>query len=62
MSTTSSRIDLIQEGKALFFPKGGSIFGRVKDMLFSLPNFRDQEFGLTIETGNREIAFKWQSA
>ena len=57
MPTTSNRIDLIQEGKALFFPKGESIFGRVEDMSFSLANFRDEEIGLTIETGNREIAF-----
>ena len=57
MPTASNRIDLIQEGKALFFPKGESIFGRVEDMTFSLSNFRDEEVGLTIEAGNREIAF-----
>ena len=57
MPTTSNRIDLIQEGKALFFPKGESLFGRVEDMSFSLGNFKDEEVGLTIETGNREVAF-----
>lgn len=57
MPTTSNRIDLIQEGKALFFPKGESMFGRVEDMTFTLANFRDEEVGLTIETENREIAF-----
>ena len=57
MPTTSNWIDLIQEGKALFFPKGESIFGRVGDMTVTLAHFRDKEVGLTIETGNREIAF-----
>ena len=38
MPATSNRLDLIQEGKALFFPKGESIFGRVEDMSFSLAN------------------------
>ena len=57
MPTTSNWIDLIQEGKALFFPKGESLFGRVEDMSFSLGNFKDEEVGLTIETGSREIAF-----
>ena len=45
MPTTSSRINLIQEGKALFFPKGESLFG----WSFSLRNFKDEEVGLTIE-------------
>ena len=57
MPTTSNWIDLIQEGKALFFPKGESLFGRVEDMSFSLGNFKDEEVGLTIETGSREVAF-----
>lgn len=55
--TTSNRIDLIQEGKELFFPKGESLFGRVEDMSFSLGNFKYEEVGLTIETGSREVAF-----
>ena len=52
MPTTSNWLDLIQEAKALFFPKGKSIYGRVEDMSFSLANFRDEEVGLTIEVGN----------
>lgn len=54
---TANRFDLIREGSTLFFPKGESIYGREEGMTFSLPNFRDEEVGLHMETVKREIAF-----
>lgn len=57
MPTASHRIDLVQEGKALIFPKGETILKPVEVMSFSLANFRGDKVGLTIEPKNREIAF-----
>lgn len=57
MPTASNRIDLVQEGKALIFPKGETILKPVEVMSFSLANFRGDKVGLTIEAKNREIAF-----
>lgn len=48
---------MVQEGKALIFPKGETILKPVEVMSFSLANFRGDKVGLTIKAKNREIAF-----
>lgn len=57
MALTSSKTDIYQTCKNLFFPEGNSIFGNEDDMLFSLTNFKGEKIEESVKVGREYIPF-----
>ena len=58
----SSRMsDIIDEARNLFFPQGGSTFGRWLEMDYDLANFNGEKIDKLITPEGKEIEFSLQS-
>ena len=53
--------DIIDEARNLFFPQGGSTFGRWLEMDYDLANFNGEKIDKLITPEGKEIEFSLQS-
>ena len=57
MAVSSTRMDIFNTCKDLFFPGGNSIFGNEDNMIFSLTNFKGEKVGDSIRVGREDKPF-----